>query len=429
MFFLNYFNFSVFLINLYWFLKNQNEENTNRLKRSVVKCGPICIKLLQFMIMRENLIKTDKLNYLLEHCEIHDWEYTKDCYLKDFGKEICDDFFIDENYDQEVIGSGSIGQVYKLFSYKLNEYTAVKVKHPDINNQVINFVKIVKNMLFLFGYFFKIKYIIIQFIDNIESQLNYQKEAENTRKLKGLYLNQESLIIPEIYSVSNNFIVMSYHTGNTFHNVKNKTLVSLMINLFVFKTFLIHDFLHADFHFGNFKITNDYRLIIYDCSIFCTTGDVIFNRKLLNFSMNNDYVKLINILTTDKNKIKLFLEIVKNDTHPKLRIKDIFSILIKMKICNDKKIINVLSSIAMYTDILYICTNKITSFISNEKMIYIYIGLLEKMKIFPDIKENLIEWVNSDKQIKIEFDNWLLEEFGHSDETVIYDIIHSIIHK
>jgi len=428
MFFFNYFNFFVFLTNLYWFLKNQNEKRTNRLKRSIVKCGPICIKLMQFMIMRGNVIKTDKLNFLLEHCEIHDWEYTKECYLKDFGKEMCDDFFIDENYDQEIVGSGSIGQVYRLFSYQLNEYTAVKVKHPGINNKVREFVKIVKNILFLSGSLFNFKQIIIQFIENIEAQLNYQKEADNTRKLKGLYLNETNIVIPEIYSVSDNFIVMSYHTGNTFQESKKKTLVSLLINLFVFKTFLIHDFLHADFHFGNFKVTNDYRLIIYDCSIFCITGDVNFNRKLLNFTMNNNYKNLIHIITTDQNKIKLFLDFVKKDPHPKL-IKDVCNILVDMKICNDKKITNVLSALAMYSDILYVCTNKITSFISNEKMLYIYIGLLEKMKIFPDVKENLIEWVNSDKSIRIEFDNWLLEEFGHSDETVIYDIIHSTIHK
>jgi len=429
MFFFNYFNFFVFLTNLYWFLKNQNDFNTYRLKSSVIKCGPICIKLLQFMIMRENLIKTDKLNFLLEHCEIHDWEYTKNCYLKDFGNEICDDFFIDENYDQEVIGSGSIGQVYRLFSYTLNDYVAIKVKHPCINEQVINFVKIVKSILFLFGSLFKFKPIIIQFIDNIEAQLNYQKEAENTRKLRGLYLNDNNIIIPEIYSVSDNFIVLSYHTGNTFQECKKKTLASLMINLFVFKTFLIHDFLHADFHFGNFKITDDYRLIIYDCSIFCTTGDLDFNQKLLNFSMNNDYTKLIHILTKDQNKIKRFLKRVEYDPHPKLRTKDIVNILIDMNICNDKKITNILSAIAMYSDILYICTNKITNFISNEKMIYIYIGLLDKMKIFPDVKECLIKWVNSNKENRIEFDNWLIEEFGHSDETVIYDIMYTEIHK
>ena len=62
-------------------------------------------------------------------------------------------------------------------------------------------------------------------------------------------------------------------------------------------------------------------------------------------------------------------------------------------------------------------------------MNYIYIGLLEKMNIFPDIKEYLIKWVNSDKSIRIEFDNWLIEEFGHSDETVIYDIMYTAIHS
>ena len=59
-----------FLLSLYKLTLNETDERINKVKINANKCGPLAIKLLQFMYMN-NIIKTDKLKTFLENCDIH----------------------------------------------------------------------------------------------------------------------------------------------------------------------------------------------------------------------------------------------------------------------------------------------------------------------------------------------------------------------
>jgi len=110
-------------------LKDDNEKTVDKLIKITKKCGPLAIKLLQFILMRENKINK-RLHFVFEDCETHTFEYTKKVYLKHFGKDISQDYIIDST---QPIASGSIGQVYRFYSISLNQYIAMKVKHPLVN--------------------------------------------------------------------------------------------------------------------------------------------------------------------------------------------------------------------------------------------------------------------------------------------------------
>ena len=58
------FRYIFFVYSLYLFNQQQTESNINYVKDSANRCGPIAIKLLQFIIMSvPELIKTKRLNF------------------------------------------------------------------------------------------------------------------------------------------------------------------------------------------------------------------------------------------------------------------------------------------------------------------------------------------------------------------------------
>ena len=108
--------YSYFVYSLYKLNRYQNKENIKYVNDCATSCGPMAIKLLQLIIMGDkSLLKTDQLNFVLEDCNIHPFKETSKLYLKDFGHDITDDYEF-HSFDGPVVGSGSIGQVYKVYS-------------------------------------------------------------------------------------------------------------------------------------------------------------------------------------------------------------------------------------------------------------------------------------------------------------------------
>ena len=110
-------------------------------------------------------------------------------------------------------------------------------------------------------------HIFIEFINNIYLQIDYVQEAKNTIQLRKNFINNKCIIIPEVYTYTDNFIIMSYHHGEQYNNVdeNSQILSSMMINFFYMTSLLVYDFLHADLHYGNWKIikeNNETKLLV-----------------------------------------------------------------------------------------------------------------------------------------------------------------------
>ena len=90
------------------------EKELHKFIQSVKKSGCMCIKLVQWITPRleinyeleSSLLKQIEVFY--NHCETHSLEYTTQIYETSFGKSIYEDYEL-----MEIIGSGSMGQVYK----------------------------------------------------------------------------------------------------------------------------------------------------------------------------------------------------------------------------------------------------------------------------------------------------------------------------
>ncbi len=418
------FRYFQFFLNVYLLTCSETETRITNTKRSAEKCGPLGIKLLQFLIMR-NIFKTKRLNIFLENCDIHTFQQTQQLYFKDFEKTIEEDFT-----ELEIIGSGSIGQVYKGYNIALKKYIAIKVKHPDINSQIIDFSKALRLILKLF-FNWKLKYLISEFINNINTQLDYNLEAANTIKFKKQFENEPLIMIPEIYHSTDNFIFMEYIPGQPFEECTNKKMISMYIQYIFMISVLVYDFLHGDLHFGNWKV-NENRVVIYDCGIMYQSNDLELNKKLMTYIFNGNYKNLLTLFNPSQEKkiekVIRELELLDNETAGN-RIQNFLTLSINNKLIKDKYLIDLLNCAFILGETKKISVDIYTKYIfvkgdSNAIMFYTHIDLLNKMGIFKDLKTFFEKWTSEDPENKIVHNNWLMENFGHTDSTIISDIIY-----
>ena len=94
--------------------------------KNIYKCGVIPIKMIQWSLPYMKLINIDdKIINILENsyekCPIHDIKFTNKIYKNDFYLDLDNDYKI-----INVIGSGSIAQVYKIKDIKTDKLYAIK---------------------------------------------------------------------------------------------------------------------------------------------------------------------------------------------------------------------------------------------------------------------------------------------------------------
>jgi len=442
------YKYSLFIYSVYQLINEQNESKIEKLaenvKKNAIMCGPLAVKLIQFMIMRNYLSKTTTLDFVLENCMEHSFEETKKMYLEDYGRSINYDYIIDST---KPIGSGSIGQVYKVFSIKEDDYIALKVKHPGIDIQVTEFIQVIKlilRMLSVINSVSLLQHIIVQYIDNIYTQIDYTEEAKNTMKLKRCFKNEKRIIIPEVYNFTSNFIAMSYHEGQSYSSITDKrikTLSSFYINVFGMASVLVHDMLHGDLHHGNWKVQvhndNEIKIVIYDCGLVYSSGDLEYNKKLMEYIFMANYEELLYVVN-DKKDHHLIKECMKsiNSKNPKNayeRLNIFLNEAIKYKLMKDRRCINVLNAYAIIGSTMSVSVNTLTKYIyqhpnnKNSVMLFTYLGILEKMEIFTDLQTFIANWLDEDSfNIEI-YNKWLMKTFGHTKGHVINDILYNKI--
>ena len=415
-----------FFFSLYQFSKGR----PNRLVKYTKRCGPLAIKLIQFLLMRD-VVHDKELEFAFENCDIHDFKETQRIYLSQFGKQIEEDYLIDR-----VIASGSIGQVYLAYSKKEEKLIALKVKHPYIDNKIFAFSNIIKILL----HFFKTKYntLVKEYLENISTQLDYKQEAKNTIKLKETWKYEKSIIVPHIYNYTNDIICMSYHEGTNYQDLSesDKTKASMYMNFIVLESLLVHDYLHADLHIGNWKVINEngiMKILLYDCGIICSTGNVKYNQQIISHILGGTFTELVKVINDPNDpKVKKCSDYLKENLPEKSieRVRFFIDTILDWNLCRDKQAICILSAFALIGEISGSSSKYYTKYIGidhclYECVIYIYIHLLGKIGLFLKLKDYLEDWMDSDPCHKERYESWLYERFRHTKGYILNDIIYS----
>jgi len=384
--------------------------------------------------MRNN-IKNKLLNELFENCDIHTLEQTKQMYLKDFGKTLESEFIVNES---SIVGSGSIGQVYRLYSKRHSGYIALKSKHPDIDENVHRFIKSIKIISWFIRPFNMYHELISEYLDNITYQLDYEQEAKNTKKLKLLWKNDSCVVVPEVFYSSKNFICMSYHDGKNFNELteKQQMLASVYLNFVVLTGLLVHDFIHVDLHIGNWKVIVDgFKIVVYDCGIMCKTGNLQVNKEITLQFLAGRVDTLVHVICkgTQEKLYKVSKFIKDNLPHSAMEKTQFFiHTVLKERMIENKSYISILAALGIVGEISDKSAGVFTKYIGSEYylyecLVYIYIALLEKFGTFTMLKTFLQKFIDSDPEHKTRYLEWLKDRFGHSKEFILHDIIYDKI--
>ena len=270
-------------------IKNDNDRLEN-LKDDISNCGFMMIKSVQWLLPSYNLIYPntklyDILNIFYEDCNIHDIKYTEHIYYNNYKK------YIYEDYDVlDVLGSGSIGQVYKIQNIYTNKYYALKVLHPNVEYEYTVF----SIFVYILSKFVNFKkylpiYDLDIFLKSIRDQIDLNKESNNCKNIYNLYENCENINIPKIYSHDEKIIIMEYLEGDEYHTKSlgeydsYKNLIKLV--LFA-NNCCLNGMCHGDLHNGNWKINNDKNLIVYDFGYVFKIDDLEYD--LINKLISKD---------------------------------------------------------------------------------------------------------------------------------------------
>jgi predicted unusual protein kinase regulating ubiquinone biosynthesis (AarF/ABC1/UbiB family) len=179
--------------------------------------------------------------------------------MKDFGANIYDDY-----EDIVCVGSGSIAQVYKAKSRSDDKIVAIKVKHPNMESDMV-FPYI---FIILYKYIFRPTINLTVFLDNFCKQIDLTYEKHNLEKFRELYKNDsEILVFPEPIKGTQNILVTSFEDGKRLEEVSDITQrnTSRFMYIFCRDMSMIKGFLHCDLHKGNYRIReNPFRFVVYD---------------------------------------------------------------------------------------------------------------------------------------------------------------------
>jgi predicted unusual protein kinase regulating ubiquinone biosynthesis (AarF/ABC1/UbiB family) len=430
---------------LYQIFYYETDTNIAYLKQAAAQCGPIGNKLLQFIMMHDGFLSVKcktHFGHVFEDCVTHDWKETSSMYLLDFGKDIEEDYEITEE-SKKPIGSGSIGQVYKLYHRNMNTYVAMKVRHPHIEKSATRFVNTITYLLSLGEYVRTIPFAVLirEFLNNVHIQLDYEIEAQNTKKLYENFIDETHLLIPNVYEYSPRFIVMTYYDGCSFPEITDDVLrnkVSCDIYLFITSCMINFDFMHSDLHYGNWKVIKEpeYKLVIYDCGIVGSTKNLEVNKEVTFALLNGDYRAIARILVPDmetqKNgkQMKEELEIIMNT--PYVRSSDRFGEFLKraliLGIRVNENVLRCVQGFIIALSIISISTDKLTNLLGRgldlkEIIICYEHELLQRLGKYRKLNRTFASWIQEDPCIEKRFYEWLDDNFGHTDKDVFMDVI------
>lgn len=267
-----------------------------KLYQDIINCGCITIKFTQWIISRINILyekeaippSLNQFKNLLEQCPQHKYSYTKYIFYQTYGIDIEDLIIL----DKQPIASGSIGQVYKgQFRYN-KQPIAIKIKHPNLKQQILlpkYFILITTYILNLFKSQYRIPIELSDFFINLEEQLDFNHERANMNRLKKNFETNHLVIIPETYLSTRDIFIMAYEEGTSLYDTQlktyNKYKIAVTLVLILKQGLLIDNFMHGDLHHKNWKIRpynkQDYQIILYDTGLCYSSQDITINRKFL----------------------------------------------------------------------------------------------------------------------------------------------------
>ena len=430
-----YFNifFTVFLSNIFYY-KITNNINKNLifiLYETINLNGCVLIKFIQWLTANLDMLEEKEMQHILkifsnyyENCSKHSLNYTKKMFKLDFGYDFDDIITLDQDFD---VKSASIAQVYKgkfkvdnqhsLFKkYNIhwkndNNNIAIKVTHPNLEQQMYYSIKFFKFIIYLTENFKLLKkystvFHFDKFFENLIQQKNMNNEYNNIKYFYEYYKNNEYIVIPEPLLYSENFLFMTFEDGERLESIDashyEKQKFCVLLNLFYKNTTFLCDYIHNDLHEANWKVRKYKELgqiVIYDFGYIIENNIKELSKKFVYNIDTNDFTNIMTCVCENSiNKEELDFDfLIKeynnnmdnlipfSDETLKKTYKFCYNYNIKLNsIILEIFIVNILLK-KFFKD--YIFTHEETDMLYNIilKQYNYYVNICEKYNIFPDL--------------------------------------------
>ena len=262
-----------------WFYFRYDKIKTNKsyaicLKNKLENLGIIGIKLGQYLCGRYDIstqIMRDELKVFLNDNKIHSLEHTINILNKSKLLNL------DELMIGDIIGSGSLTQVYSCYYKPYNKQLVIKVKHPETCNLETE-LKALKKLIKFASCFQRVFSNIDwhEYFNMLEIQLDLLNEKKYLELYHSIYESNTSIEVPKYICGNSDFIMMTFCQGKPLNEIsKSDKIYAKAHNLFVssfIHTFFNHKIVHGDIHEGNILVKDNGDISIIDFGICVELG-------------------------------------------------------------------------------------------------------------------------------------------------------------
>ncbi len=290
-----------------------DEIDASDLRYALEELGPAFIKLGQLLATRPDMVGNkiaDDLKMLRDNTPATPFDEIKDVIEGEIGKPLEEVY---SEFNEEPLGSASIGQVYKATLKETGMKVAVKVQKPGIYDVIEPDVKILNKLAETVDKYvttartYNLPAMAKEFERSIFKELNYMEEIRNIGKVTKNFEKIDYVKIPEVYPeyCSSKLITMELIDGyelpelygNGIEGIDN-TLIAQYGTQSYLKQVLIDGFFHADPHPGNLFVTRDVKLCYIDFGMMGIVDDEFKSNfaQLLLLLLNGNSRHLINQL-------------------------------------------------------------------------------------------------------------------------------------
>ena len=307
-------------------LKNEPDENfeVSDLRYALEELGPAFIKLGQLLATRPDMVGNeiaDDLKLLRDNTPATPFDEMRKVIEGELGQPLEEVY---SEFNEEPLGSASIGQVYKATLKETDMEVAVKVQKPGIYDLIVPDVKILNRLAGTVDKHvsksrtYNLPAMAKEFERSIFKELDYMEEVRNIGKITKNFEEVDYIKIPDVYpelctsKLINMELIDGYEVTDLFDNEIegiNNTEIAQYGTQSYLKQVLIDGFFHADPHPGNLFVTRDAKLCYIDFGMMGVVNDTFrsnFAQLILLLLDGNSHhlinqLLYMNIITPEQN--------------------------------------------------------------------------------------------------------------------------------
>lgn len=208
--------------------------------------------------------------------------------------------------NEKPIGAGCIAVVYEVI-LKNDQKVVVKIKRPNIYEELIQSMKKVDKLIYYSNFFCIFKSMELgkrleDLKELIFNQLDFDIELEETNYFYKKYKKHPFIMTPKPFNEYSNKsqIVLEFIEGKQIDNLnqEEREKLSLPFTGMLISSMFMDGHYHGDLHTGNMMVVGD-KLCIYDFGLVCNFNDEADKETAYNYYMslmNKEWDKASNIL-------------------------------------------------------------------------------------------------------------------------------------